>query len=323
MNPRRALWPLVALLPLVLSLAALPASPSKLLPRIAFPEVATIGRLTFVARAPWPTMPPTATVYRVQPLKSPKAVALQVFAVLPMESTPEVRAELDRITRAPDPPLGEHEPLDEYVGDWQVSVFPEGQFSVYNRPACEAQDKGQASLPSEAVARRVADDFLERLKPFIPYPVEFSGISPAASVNGRALSHGVWYRAKLDGIPVGGDPVSVVIGPGAKVISAGSRVRRTIADRKAPILTSKEAFEKLLAGEGCVESGPSWSAIAHVDSVHLAYYQPPLGLGATYLLPVYVFSGQAVAEGRKPEAWGAAVEAVRPEFLQARTPVSR
>ena len=302
------------------------ARPPGKLPRIEQGELIGVypGKYTYVERGPLPALPASVMVYQVQPRQSKKALLSQLVRALRIEMTPGIEAQLSHIARLPKSWLPEEEPLSPTIGEWDVTIYPGGHFSAGNQRLAARMDKGNLPAPSEDDARKAADAFLARIEHLLPYPVRFTGVHPAyresrGSVDWKVLSLGVSYRAEIDGIEVG-HRVSFVVGPEAEVVSLSSTLRRVVPYRRFPILSPKEAFEKVRAGEGLITDGPSWNATAYLDTVKLVYWQGNLAQDFPYLMPFYLLKGEAVAEGKKTVRWAAELEAIRPEWLEDKDP---
>jgi hypothetical protein len=296
------------------------------LPRIKFGRLLKqTGRLTFVQRAAFPAAPADAWVYKVQPLASKKNALLKIFKSLPLTSSPETDESLHRLEHAPESSMDKEDSASASIGGWDVKVWSGGQFLITNRELSDRLDKlGESSLvPKPQEARKAADDFLAMIGP-LSLPVSFSEVEAgeyATSGGGNEPVHTVVtkllvsYSAQIDGIPVSGG-VGLYVGEGPAVVSMVSRLRHIVPDKTLPILSPQEAFEKLRAGEYNLAKGPSWNATGNVKSTKLVYWQSILAMDMSYIMPVYVFEGEAVAEGKTAKPWKAYVEAVRPEYLE-------
>ncbi len=297
------------------------AQPSpRLYPRVDFGETTLPPRpVAFLRRGTLPKVPQALPMLKVQEL-SPEArrqLMVRLFRLLPV-SLPEaeLKAELARLETRPLRRLASREPLEAQLGDWHVTVWPEGQFAAsrdYRRSA-----PGPLA-PREATVQAVADALLPRLKPLLPEPVTFIGVGDAEREYGegpmRVTSRYVSYQARKNGIPLG--HVSITVAAGPTIVRVSSHLRRTVADGEAPLLSPEEALHQLERGEGRVGGDyPGGAATAYVDSVALLYEEPGPVRGVSHLMPLYVFRGQAIVTGRPPGTWGGSLEAVRPERLE-------
>jgi hypothetical protein len=308
---------------LCLSFAYGETQPQNRYPRIEFGETTPNPRpARIILRTKLPKAPQAVPVLKVQelPLEERKALLLQLFSALPMEDyyTPtQIDWKLARLERASWSSLSKGEPMETQIGEWEVSVWPSGQFSIFSNPPPDKR-KAELPAPTEAEARKAADAFLPRIATQLPETVSYTGVGPVESRSvGKAgteiLSYGVSYGAKKQEIPVGG--ISITVGSGPRIEAARSTLRRTVEDGLVPILSPEEALARLQKGEG--EAGaPLRGATAYVDSIRLVYWVQAPAHNMSYLLPLYLFGGEATDEGKKPVKWGGSLEAIRPEFLE-------
>lgn len=300
-------------------------------PRIAFGSLAQhMGKLTFIQRTAFPVAPANTIVYKVQPLASKKDTLLGIFKSLPLTSSPETDNWLHRLENMPESRAQKEDPLSASIGGWNVKVWNGGQFGIENRELCDRLGKLEKSSPAPTPeeARKAADDFLAMIGP-LPFPVHFSEVVIGeAIVSGAGDKPGdrvvtklnVSYFAEIEGIPVYG-AVGIQVGAGPAVVTMINRLRQVAPDQKLPILSPQEAFDKLRAGECHIGKGPTWNATGNVKSIKLAYLQDILAEDLSYVMPVYIFEGDAIADGMPTVPWKAFVEAVRPEFLETQPPL--
>ena len=290
-------------------------------PRFPFGEVATVCRpSTFVLRTKLPAMPSAVRVYRVERRAPTNAEFLKLVEALPITLSPEDEAWLLRSEHAPEPRPQKYEPLGRTIGDWEIHLYPGGQYSLRNLPLRKSLRGRDAQAPSVEEVRRVADTFLSRTG-LLPAGAHFAKVHDVEvevrDVDDKVVrSRGVRYQCFLEEIPAGS--FTVVVGPGGEIASVGNGMRRVIPEEPLPILSPREGLQKLQSKECQVRQGPSWVATAYVDSVRLVYPQGPLAIDLSYIMPVYVFEGEAVAAGKRTVRWAACVEAVRPEFLETK-----
>jgi hypothetical protein len=253
-------------------------------------------------------------------LEERKAMLLQLFRSLPMEdyyTPPQIEWKLARLERANWASLPKGEPMSSQIGEWDVDVWPSGQFMISSNPP---PDKRKADLPAptKAEARKVADAFLPRIASQLPEAVNFTGVGPASSMSrGKAgteiISYHVSYMAKKNGVPVGG--ISITVASGPRIEAVRSTLRRTVEDSLVTTLSPEEALARLQKGEG--QAGTQLrDATAYVDSIKLVYWVKAPAHSMSYLMPIYIFGGEATAEGKKSEKWGGTIEAIRPEYLE-------
>ena len=333
MNNRRVITWLIAgtlVLGIAIAVAHTRDSSVRRYSRIEFGELAgAIGKLTFVQRTALPAAPSEVRIYKVQPLVSKKDALLKIFKALSIESSPEADARLRRLERAPGSWAQKGEPSSASIGGWLVEVWSDGKFIIHNTDLLNRPYDSEKApvVPTAEEARKVADDFFARVGP-LPTDVTFAKVQPGEWDTFGAgdkpddtvvRSQLVSYSAAIDGIPVYAS-VNVYVGPGPAVISAISFLCQVVPDDKVPILSPQEAFEKLRAGEGFIDDGPSWDATANVTLIRLVHYPVDIapGRSCSHTMPIYVFRGEAVADGRKGVPWRAFVEAVRPEFLKTK-----
>lgn len=295
------------------------------LPRVEFGELGSpVGKITYTLQCTLPEVEPTIQVYRVKPLVSKRDLLLQLIKALPIKEGPETDEQVHRLERAPSS-LGKNEQsLSASIGGWTIKVWDGGQFSLSNDELSQQQSEfdTESVAPTEEKARQVADTFLAKIES-LPAEVHFDKVGP-----GRTLIRGagdkpgdillksvnVYYTAMIGEIPVRG-PVGIQVGAGPSVVSMTNRIRYFTPEKMVAILSPQEAFDKLRAGEGHIGRGPEWSATCHIKSVKLVYWQEILGQNLSFIMPVYIFEGDAVAEGMKTVPCEAYIEAVRPELL--------
>ena len=299
---------------------------AKRFPSIAFGELASpVGKLTFVQRTTLPIVPSEVQVYKVQPLASKKEAFLKIFKALPIESSSDTNAKLQKLERAPESSMENEKSISASIGGWTVQIWNGGQFTIYNNELSDhLYDLNNTSTaPAPEEARKTADDFLAIIGS-LPMDIQFSKVSP-----GDTITFGlgdkpndtivkilvVSYSAILNGIPVHGS-VSIRVGAGPSVVSMTSRLRSVVPDSSIALLSPQEAFGKLKAGGGRISDGPVWNATANVTSMKLVYWQGAPAQDLSYVMPIYLFEGEAVADGKKTVPWRAYVEAIRPEFLE-------
>lgn len=301
------------------------ANSVKRYPRIEFGTVIGIyGKLTYVQKVPLPTAPSQVKIYRVKHLVSRKQAFLKLLKALPLAKGQETDRRLRHIRLLPEVLSWREDKYAGSVGGWLVSVWKGGQFSIDDEKFRDPVNKQGIPLPGPLPkdARKAADDFLAKIGP-LSLPVHFSKVGRGQWITRGAgdkpgdtvvTKLNVSYSAELDGIPLT-SAVGIQVGAGPTVVSMVSRLRQVAIDRQVPILSPKEAYDKLLAGDCHLRDGTSWDVTANITSIKLMYYQDILSQDLPYLMPIYVFEGDAVAKGMPPEYWKAYVEAVRPEFL--------
>ncbi len=184
--------------------------------------------------------------------------------------------------------------------------------------------RGGFKPPSEAAARRTADEFLARM-----------GLDGSARANGVSVvevgtSHSakndpefrttalqVNYRFSLEGLPV--------FGPGAKAqVTVGAKGRVGMAYRfwrepkivdALPTVNPEEAMERL-RGHAMFSELDSRSARVTIESVDFGYFaMPPMDVQG-HLLPVYVFRGVISTEALQRYEFTKHVIGVRLEVRQ-------
>jgi hypothetical protein len=255
-------------------------------------------------------------VYKAKSVTSTKQLLLRIVRALPIKWTPELEKAYAKLGQLREPI--EDGGLSADIGDWHVSVSNHGQFTAWKLD--EVGYTESVLCPTEKEARDAADKIVMHLKPLLPVSIHFVSAFEAETINGRACVRGVSYEAdKLNDIPIAGQ-LHIRVGPGGKVDGVMSSLRNIeVADNAVPILSPAEAVQMCLAGKAHRGGGPSWNAIAYIDTVELVYWEAVVAIDYPYIMPVYILKGEAVAEGKKPARWSARIEAIRPEYLRAET----
>lgn len=334
-NRRIVTWLIAGVLTLCIAIAVAQTRCSSVgrLPRIEFGEVATVCWPSgLVERVALPATPSAISVYRVQSIPSRKALMLKLFRALPIPPTPKNKVAINKLARTPESVLMDGIPKDaplcETIGDWEVEVSPDGRFRASRSLRYRSAEAKPA--PPDAQVRKVADAFLSPIRPLMPRKVRFSAVRTGEAISeiahgkvvDRVIMRRAAYNANLGGIPVDGVYVEVVAG--AKVVAMGSSLRHLVAARKVPILSPKEALQKVRAHEAHLDDGEGGTG--YVDSIKLMYWNRGAGKDnkLTYVVPVYVFEGESIYEDKQAKRtgrgrWKAFVEAIRPEFLETGT----
>lgn len=311
---------IILIVSVCLGLACCQSNAKKGLPRIKFGQLgAPIGRLTFTKRATFPDLPSAVRVYRVQPMESMNAEFLKLVNDLQITRSSEDEAKIEHLKHASEPRLQKYEPLGMVIGGWEIHLYPGGQYSLRNLKVIDSLTGREAKAPSAEEARRTADTFVSRAK-LLPDDSQFRDVYDCDvsewGIDDKVVhSRGVVYQSYLEGMPTTGS-FTVVVGPAGEIASVTNKMRRTVPEEPMPILSPNEGLEKLRSNEGHMANGPSWDATAYVDSVKLVYWQGVLVMDLSYIMPVYVFEGEAVAAGKKTVRWKAYIEAIRPELLE-------
>lgn len=303
----------------------------KRFPRIVFGQLgAPLGQLTFVQQCTLPELPATIQVYKVENLVSKKDTVLKIIKALPIKATPEIEDQVRHIDRLPSSWGQKESSVNAYFGDWTIKVWSAGQFILNNTRINEQVPADFEKLPvapTEEEARKTADNFLNNIG-YLPSVVKFLETKPGRSIergwsgkpeDTKLISLIVSYTGFIDGIPVVG-PVGIEISSGSKILTVNNRLRKSVPDTKVPIITPKEAFKRLSEGEGYISNGAETKAIGIIDSVMLAYWQNSTAEDLQYIMPVYVFEGDATVDGKKVGRCKAYIEAVKPEFLESAKP---
>lgn len=293
-------------------------------PHVALWQHKCIGQLIYVLDTKLPQLPSKVRVYKVKPLASRKDTLLKIFKSLPLTSSPETAKDLCRLELAPELLLAPGEDsLSAYIGGWEVEVWNGGQFCIRKVDELPNQPGKYPPAPAPNIARKAADDFLSKIGS-LPCSVRFSQVGTGESgelgggntpISTIITKLGVSYSAEMNGIPIDGG-VDIRVADGPAVVGMLSRLRHVKPDKKLPIISPKEAFDQLSAGNKTVDASSPWNAVGKVKSIKLVYWESILAEDLSYIMPVYVFEGDTEAKGKKPEHWTAYVEAVRPEFLE-------
>jgi hypothetical protein len=295
----------------------------KKLPRIATMSPAdrapTRGS-AFTLRTALPSTPAAVKVLKVRGDIPRKPILLKLLEALPYEDPPEVKKALLEIAQTleaePD------EVLSVPIGEWTIHVFKGGAYSCWNDDRFpDVMAKGQP--PKAEAVRAIADAFLTRAGMALPEGVRFLEVKACGWMDDTPVAWRASYGgAKIDGLPVPGG-ISVEVVANLQLLSVRNTLREMVPDREVPILSPREAFDLLCQGKGFYNATTVAPAKRSVDSVRLVYWQPPIAVEPSYVVPIYVFSGVGKNEGWPDDKWSAFVEAIRPEYLEAQFPMRR
>jgi hypothetical protein len=270
-------------------------------------------------RAGLPKLPQTVQIYKVKTLQAKNAFLVKLLKALPIEATPQNKAKLAEISRRPEP--GQWEVLTESVGGWEVMVFPSGQFEARKINTTDKSDNKQKPQDAldEHMVSWMTDALVARLQPVLPHAVSFAGIKEMPQQAGGAKHMEVYYHALIRSLPVMGQ-LSVEVAPGPIVVRVQSDFRHIVPDRIVPIMSPTKAFQKIQEGEGTcatnIDHQPISPYTGYLDYVRLAYWEDAQNIDLSYLLPIYVLGGEAVAQGGLSARWSARIDALSPEFLE-------
>lgn len=291
-------------------------------PRINFGE-GTFGKPPVGQQPAFPAAPSEVRVYRVQKLDSKKDILLKLFKALPLPSNKETKGRVRNLESAPESLIQNEKPVRASIGGWNVGVWDGGQFTISNWQLSDriCSNEDGSTIPSPKEARKAADAFLNKLGP-LPIDVQFSEVGPGQVISKEAgksivLLLNVYYTGTIDGLPVYGG-VGVTVGAGPTVVAVNNRLRRIVPDGMVPILSAKEAFERLRSGEGSMSDESVWNAADKLTPVRLSYYLGSTAEDLAYIMPIYVFEGESAATAKRKLRWRAFLEAIRPEFLEAK-----
>jgi hypothetical protein len=283
-----------------------------LLPRIEFGDYCTVSRPGKITpRAAFPVFPRQMRIYKVKNATKANALMWQVMHALPIKPDRQAQAKMEKIRRDPAYTfLPKHNFILGVIQGWGVELYANRTFQAGLEDYSAVVSKNRPP-PTVTQARKTADAMLAKLRPMLPEKVEFANIDrnknyPIIIVN---------YRAKKNKWPITGG-VRINVGPDGQVYHVESALRLNQADRLVPILSPREAFARLCAGEGraaCYKGSQDY-----LDTVQLVYWEESFGSDLTYLMPVYVFSGASESGGKKVGAWNGDIEAIRPEYLEPR-----
>ena len=169
---------------------------------------------------------------------------------------------------------------------------------------------GEAVLPSNKETRAIATNYLQE-RGLLSDDVYFEGVSvrdryghvtPTSHTVYNLTKH-VAFVQEIQGIRVYGAGVGLTINERGEVVSAGSTLRKFDPKpvRDVKIVTPEQAYQQLSAGDVMIQPLPEDYDKIVVTSISLGYWMETKTEPQKYIVPVYVFSGLAVWDGKSEE----------------------
>jgi len=193
----------------------------------------------------------------------------------------------------------------------QVSVYKHSGAIVYEIPDKQLplSVESQHILPSEEDAKRIASEYLLE-RDLLPegatvkcvrvdqkYEIYQAGINhPIESYN---VTLAVMYSRSIDGIPVYGDEMAVIIGTNNEIVGVIKSWRDVVPSGYMKIKTPEQAYEELIAGKGMQPSMEMKIDKVIINDISIGYWIEPRIFEQESVLPAYVFSGIAIGNGKE------------------------
>jgi hypothetical protein len=169
---------------------------------------------------------------------------------------------------------------------------------------------GEAVLPSDKETRAIATNYLQE-RGLLSDNVYFESVSvrdryghvtPTSHTVYNLTKH-VSFVQEIQGIRVYGAGVGLTINERGEVVSAGSTLRKFDPKpvRDVKIVTPEQAYQRLSSGNVVIQPLPEDYDKIVVTNISLGYWMETKTEPQKYIVPVYVFSGLAVWDGKSEE----------------------
>ncbi len=256
-----------------------------------------------------------------------------VFKTVPISVTNKYVEEIGRLfdlTGIPElinPLAGEIELVDntKTLSERLIVYKSSGAF-IYDIPdkAYPTAVETQPVLPSKVEAERIATEYLsskgllpedakvERIFVNQQQEVWKQGLVKPVKVFDITLA--VRYNRNINGIPIYGDEFVVFIGDNGEVVGILKSWRDITQYDSAKMKTPAQAYDELRGGKTVLPEYQDVYDRVVINDISLGYWMEPRDVQQSYVLPVYVFTGTAIQNG-KEGAYTQYVHAVLPEEL--------
>lgn len=190
-----------------------------------------------------------------------------------------------------------------------LSMYPTSGAILYEVPEKQFPNvvKEQPPLPSRDEAIKIADAFLKERGLLPPearvgavevnqkQEVWQAGGSEPEEVYDVTLA--VRYGRTLNGVPVYGDEMAVIIGEGGEVVGMVKCWREVDVRGEATIISAEKAYESLKAGMTTRPRDMTGYDQVSIEEISLGYWMEPRIFEQDTVMPVWVFSGTAYYDG--------------------------
>jgi hypothetical protein len=183
----------------------------------------------------------------------------------------------------------------------------------------------QPDIPSDEEARVIAMDYLKE-HGLLSGDIHATGVSVGSSFVDRSAAPGgaeyiltklVIFVEEIEGLPVQNAGIGVAIGENSEVVAVSNSLRefdpKPIRDVK--IITPKQAYQRLSAGDLMIQPLPEDYDKLVVTNISLGYWMATQTEPQNYIVPVYVFSCNAMWDSKSEEVFRY-VPAVDPSEVQ-------
>jgi hypothetical protein len=191
----------------------------------------------------------------------------------------------------------------------RLSMYPTSGAILYEVPEKQFPNvvKEQPPLPSRDEAIKIADAFLKERE---LYPsdarvtaVEVNQKQEVWQAGGSEpeevydVTLAVRYGRELDGVPVYGDEMAVIIGESGDVVGMVKCWREVEVTGETTIISAEKAYESLKAGKTTRPREMGGYDRVTIEEISLGYWMEPRIFEQDIVMPVWVFSGTAYYEG--------------------------
>ena len=183
----------------------------------------------------------------------------------------------------------------------------------------------QPDIPSDDEARAIAMDYLKE-RGLLSGDIHATDVSVGSSfVDGSATPGGaeyiltkhVTFVGEIGGLPVHNAGIGVSVGENGEVVAVSNSLRKFDPEpvRDVKIVTPEQAYQRLSAGNVMIQPLPENYDKLVVTNISLGYWMATQTEPQNYIVPVYVFSCNALWGG-KSEGVFRDVPAVDPSEVQ-------
>ena len=185
----------------------------------------------------------------------------------------------------------------------------------------------QPDLPSDEEAREIATNYLLE-RGLFPADVYFEDVGIGSSCQNRSptsvtvynLTKDVRFIKKIQGLRVYTAGITVSIGENGEVVAVSNSLRKFDPEpvRDVKIVTPEQAYQRLSAGDVMIQPLSENYDKLVVTNISLGYWMATQTEPQNYIVPVYVFSCNALWDGKSEEVFRY-VPAVDPSEVQVLT----
>ncbi|MDD4255613.1 MAG: calcium-dependent protein kinase [Methanofollis sp.] len=193
----------------------------------------------------------------------------------------------------------------------RLSMYPPSGAILYEIPDKEfpAAVREQPVLPSRDEAIQIANVFLKE-RGLLPSEAKVSTVEvnqqqevwkAGGSEPERvySITLAVRYARTLDGVPVYGDEMAVIIGDGGEVVGMVKCWRPVEATGETMIIPAEKAYENLKAEKTVIPQDMAGYDRISIENISLGYWMKPRIYEQKTVTPVWAFSGTAYYDGKE------------------------